>query len=175
MKQLTLHGKTIDLPSAIAKLPRDERGYPIPYFVPTVDGKPDFRLMDSRRRHYCMEKKRCMICGGKLHENIYFVSGPKGLINGISSDPGMHRDCAEFSLQACPHLLFPKAQRRETHMPEKASGSAGMVCEKPDTMYLVLTKKYRIIVPPDRVPLLKFTPVYSWKYDYSSGNLAPKI
>lgn len=27
------------IPDAIAKLPRDERGYPVPWFVPWIDGR----------------------------------------------------------------------------------------------------------------------------------------
>jgi hypothetical protein len=31
------------MPDSIAKLPRDERGYPVPWFVAWVNGKADFR------------------------------------------------------------------------------------------------------------------------------------
>jgi hypothetical protein len=36
------------MPARFARLPADERGYPVPKFVEWIDGKPDFRCVDSR-------------------------------------------------------------------------------------------------------------------------------
>ena len=37
------------MPSRIAALPVDERGYPVPWFVAWIDGKPEFRCADPAK------------------------------------------------------------------------------------------------------------------------------
>jgi len=33
--------------------------------------------------------------------------------NRVSTDPAMHRVCAEFALEVCPHIYYEKAERKE--------------------------------------------------------------
>src|SRR5690348_95410 len=102
----------VPIPERCKKLKVDHRGYPIPYFVSYVDGKPDFRLLDSEKQEICVKYHKCAICGEKLTEGAYFfIGGIMTATNEVSTDPPMHRECAEWSLQICPHLYYEKADR----------------------------------------------------------------
>lgn len=122
-------------------LKTDERGYPIPFFVPIIEGKPDFRYMDKNKQQLCKDKKLCSICGKRLFEkSFWFITGPNGLKNSVQTDPPMHEDCARFSLATCPHLQFEKAKRRtdkSTALPSQKDG---------DNKILYLIKADRVIV-----------------------------
>jgi hypothetical protein len=108
-----------NMPAAVAALPRDERGYPVPWFVEWIDGKPEFRAMDGRKWVQAIREKRCWICGEKLDPRQHvFVIGPMCAINRTTAEPPCHADCAIFSAINCPFLSKPKAHRREANMPE---------------------------------------------------------
>src|SRR4249920_2430888 len=88
----------IPMPSRIAALPHDDRGFPIPFFVITMpDGTRDFRIMDHVRRDKCIRSSLCWICGEKLGTYKAFVIGPMCTITRTSSEPPSHRECAEYS------------------------------------------------------------------------------
>lgn len=134
-----------EIPKFLDHLPVNEKGYPIPYFVAIVDGKPDFRLLDSVKQLACINGKKCGVCGKTIpNTQFYFVSGYFGYLNSISTDPGMHRECAEFSLVACPHMHFKKAERREEYDEGvDVSAPAGFVDTKPDKVYLIRATNYK--------------------------------
>jgi hypothetical protein len=73
------------LPERIKQLPIDERGYPIPWFVDWVDGKPEFRAMDGRKLVRAIKERLCWVCGQPLGVNLAFVAGPMCGINRVSS------------------------------------------------------------------------------------------
>ena len=82
------------MPPRIKSLPMDERRFPIPWFVQWFEdgvpgtwgvGKPDFRVVDSRKREIATVQKRCWICGGILGWHMGFVIGPMCAINRVSS------------------------------------------------------------------------------------------
>src|SRR6267154_1896953 len=100
-------------PKRSAELPRDERGYPVPWFVEWIDGKPDFRVMDSDKLVEAIKYKRCWVCGGPLGHYKVFTIGPMCMVNRTSAEPPSHRDCAEFSVRNCPFLTTPDMHRRE--------------------------------------------------------------
>lgn len=101
------------MPNRIKALNVSEKGYPIPFFVAVIDGKPDFRIVDSNKFKKAIDHDLCWICGGKLGRHKTFVGGSLVLVNRVSAEPPMHRDCAEFAVKACPFLLLPKAKRRD--------------------------------------------------------------
>jgi hypothetical protein len=112
---------SVPLPKRIAALPLDpERGYPIPFFVALVEGKPDFRIADADKVQLCRQEQLCWICGQKLGRFMTFVIGPMCAVNRISAEPPMHRECAEFSVRVCPFLLNPNQKRN----PKKIEGKA---------------------------------------------------
>lgn len=163
----------LEIPKELAHLKIDSRGYPIPYFVSYINGKPEFRFLDGARLDMILERKVCHICGKKLPTDFfYFIAGPFGLLNKISTDAPMHRLCAEFSIFACPHLYRQKAERRDNDplaqslVEERAKHDPG----KPDTLFLVKADKIKITWI-DRRPYIHFRPVSSEKYTYSNGVL----
>lgn len=108
-----------DMPPSIEKLPRDDRNYPIPWFVAWQDGVPEFRAADGRKWRQAVMNGLCWVCGEILKPGIHtFVIGPMCAVNKTTSEPPCHRECAEFSAKACPFLSMPKAKRREANAPE---------------------------------------------------------
>lgn len=134
----------LQIPKELSHLKKDDRGYPIPYFAMTIDGKPEFRFIDPKRQEDIINRRVCHICGKKLHKDYcYFVSGIQGMTNCVSSDAAMHRVCAEFSLQVCPYLFFLKAERNERDELGKLVNAVAdiqgspVIREKPTTIYLI--------------------------------------
>lgn len=167
----------LEIPKELSHLKIDKRGYPIPYFVSWVNGEPEFRYMDHKRLMMIIEKKLCHICGIKLPKDyFYFISGPVGLQNKVSSDAAMHRICAEFSLKACPHLYLQKAERRENddlgkHLNARPSP---LIKEKPSELYLVKSSKF-LLIEYEGHPYIRFTPVSSEKYIYENNKLIKSL
>jgi hypothetical protein len=106
------------VPLRMRGLPLDERGYPVPYFVEWIDGKPDFRVTSQVKRVDCWRFKKCWLCGKPLGRFMSAVIGPMCVITRTSSEPFSHRDCCEFAVKACPFLSIPSAKRREACLPE---------------------------------------------------------
>jgi hypothetical protein len=115
------------LPAHMQSLPIDERGYPIPWFVSWIDGKPDFRLLDEENFRRAFRENRCTVCGKPLGRFKSFVGGPMNVIQLISGEPPLHRQCALFSVKACPFLLLPLAKRRMNGITEETLGGPGDV------------------------------------------------
>jgi hypothetical protein len=104
------------IPRRMRRLPV-ERGYPVPWFVAFVDGHYDFRIQDGRKRNLALKENRCWLCGDTLGQYFAFVIGPMCAINRVSSEPPAHRECAEFSVIACPFLNLAEAERRAARLP----------------------------------------------------------
>jgi hypothetical protein len=104
----------VPIPKRIAKLPLDERGFPIPFFVGyDTRGLPDFRMMDAHKLRRAVVDKLCWICGEPLGRYLAFCIGPMCALNRNNAEPPMHKDCALFSVQACPFLLNPEQKRNK--------------------------------------------------------------
>lgn len=129
---------TTEIPDRMKHLRIDERGYPIPYFVPFVDGKPDFRYQDAKKQKTAMDRKLCGVCGGRLlAKQFWFISGPIGLHNKTHSDAPMHEECARFSMHVCPHLQYLKSERRS----DETMASFEQLRNKPLELFLVRADK----------------------------------
>lgn len=124
-----------NMPLRIQRLTRDVRGFPVPWFVQFFDaqeqpceygyGTPDFRVADSRKLSKAISQRRCWVCGEPMGNHRVFVIGPMCVINKVTSEPACHRDCAEWSVQACPFLTKPRMRRNEKDTPEQAQDPAG--------------------------------------------------
>jgi len=53
-----------ELPKRVAKLPVDDRGYPVPWFVAWINGVPDFRIIKPGAVLEALKYKKCWICVG---------------------------------------------------------------------------------------------------------------
>jgi hypothetical protein len=58
-----------------------------------------------------------------MGRHIFFIGGNKCVEHGIFYDPPMHRECAVYALQACPHLARSKGRYAA---PEKITPLPGM-------------------------------------------------
>lgn len=133
-----------DMPDRVAKLPKDHRGFPVPWFVAYIDGVPDFRVIGERKIIDAHRHKKCWICGEKLGKFMAFVIGPMCAINRVSSEPPSHKDCAEFAAKACPFLTRPKMKRNTKDLPEEGKCPAGIHLERNPGVTLVwITKDYK--------------------------------
>jgi hypothetical protein len=141
------HSLRPDLPplaERIAALPVDERGYPIPFFVSWIDGKPDFRIADSRKHSRCIKENVCWVCGQPLGKFKAFVIGPMCAINRTAGDPPAHLDCALWSVKGCPFLTKPKMHRREDEISDACKGNVGgiLIERNPGVSMIWTTKTY---------------------------------
>jgi len=159
------------IPEYLSHLKVDQtRGFVIPYFVPIVEGCPNFLYADPDKAEACFRYKKCWICGLKIKGKIsWIITGPIGLQNTVSSDAPMHRHCAEYSLKACPHLAIEKARRRT--LEEEASSHH--VHTKPNRLYLVGIDKFKIF-KHERQILFKYRSAMIIEYSYKDGKLEIK-
>jgi hypothetical protein len=160
------------LPRRIAALPKDERGYPVPWFVawfrndepssPNIEGAtPDFRIVTHGRPMSAYHAERCWICGQSLGRHRVYAIGPMCVVNRVTSEPSSHRECAEFAVKACPFLTKPRMRRNEKGLPEETSTPGIMIERNPGVICLYETRFARPfragagylfrLGPPDRV------------------------
>jgi len=109
------------LPDRMKKLPIDERGYVVPWFVDWIDGKPEFRAMDRSKFIRAIRDRLCWTCGEKLGRHLAFVAGPMYGTTRTTSEPPNHYECALWSVQNCPFLSNPRMVRREGGLPPEAT------------------------------------------------------
>ena len=103
--------QTVPMPDRIARRPRDDRGFPVPWFVLWKDGKPLFPVADTSRMMRALKFKRCWVCGEPLGRNVALVLGPMCVANRITAEPPNHRECALYALRVCPFLIQPRMGR----------------------------------------------------------------
>lgn len=118
----------IDLPTPpkrVARLPKDSRGYPVPWFLawmamgeecdPAVPGaEPDFRVIKRGAREDAWQHRKCWICGEPMGVHRVYVIGPMCCVNRTTMEPPCHRECAEYAAKACPFLARPRMRRLPT-------------------------------------------------------------
>ena len=119
-------------PPRIARLPKDKRGYPVPYNVLRGrDGQPIFTVNDDQKAWRCVREERCPICGGKLGRWRWCAGGPLSAFhpNGFYYDLPMHRDCVEYAMKVCPYLAMPKylGGRLDAYSAENAPENVALV------------------------------------------------
>lgn len=160
--------KNILIPGFLSHLPV-YRGYPVPYFVPIDEnGVYQFKFASQEKMNACIRYHKYCICFKPLNKKDYwFISGPIGLQNQVDSHPAMHRHCAEYSLQICPHLFFEKAQRTtdvENAMPYQ-------ITEKPKQLVLVRAKKTNAVSIGAATVIRYSSHEVITRYEYQNGTL----
>lgn len=163
-------------PERIARLPRDKRGYPIPWNVLKADdGTPFFIINDDRKAGRALREGLCPICGERLGAWRWLVGGPRSAFDphGCYFDLPCHRECAEFALQTCPYLAAPRYWRHSDSIAhaEKLPPEARILLdetvipERPEVMVAVAASKIELI---DRGPLQPYLkpakPFRDWTY-----------
>jgi hypothetical protein len=139
--------KDIPIPERMRKLPISSKGFPIPKFVPYVNGEPEFRGMDGRHLMECIKRKLCWLCGQPTGVHMTFVLGPMCAINRNNAEPPCHFRCAEYATKACPFLTQPRMRRNEKDTPWGDEPiSAGIAIKRnPGVALLWTTRSYRIM------------------------------
>lgn len=115
------------VPPAIAALPHDPRGYPIPAITPRDDeGHPRFAITGTARTLICAIERRCSICGTPMPPGpVYRViaaaetealaaaqaAGRTANNKAPSPEPPGHRTCMLYAAFTCPFLARPNARR----------------------------------------------------------------
>lgn len=136
--------KNIPIPERMRRLPISDKGFPIPKFVPTVDGKPEFRAMEGTHLVECVKRKLCWLCGQPLGVHMTFVLGPMCAVNRNNAEPPCHYKCAEYAAKACPFLTQPKMRRNEKDLPEDTTVAGIAIRRNPGVALLWTTKSYKI-------------------------------
>lgn len=145
MNKLNSAIRDIPIPARMAKLPIDERGYPVPWFVAMVDGKWDFRAIDPAKMYGAVKQGKCWLCGERLGQFLAFTIGPMCSINRVSSEPPSHRECAEYAVKACPFLSKPRMRRNEKDLPEHGEIAGIAIMHNPGAVLIWVTKAYRTV------------------------------
>jgi hypothetical protein len=131
------------LPSRLAKLPLDHRGYPVPWFVAwKEDGTPEFRAMDVKKFTRAIRERRCWVCGEPLGKYLAFVIGPMCAVNRTSAEPPCHYDCATWSAMHCPFLSRPKMVRREDDFSAQSPKGEASIMRNPGVAGVWTTLRY---------------------------------
>jgi hypothetical protein len=164
----------LTVPERIARLPRDPRGYPIPWNVLREGDTAFFTINDDRRAWEALRKGLCPICGERLGRYLWFVGGPRSAFDpgGCYLDLPGHRDCMEFALMTCPYLAMPKYLGRiDVVHPEKLPPQAKllldetMIRDRPEIFVAVACTR---IEANDRGPLQPYlkpvAPFLDWTY-----------
>lgn len=131
-----------NMPSRIAKLPVSEKGFPIPWFAATIDGKRDFRVVDPIQMRDAIRHKKCWVCGEQLGQHMSFVIGPMCGVTRVISDPPSHLECATFSAINCPFLSRPLAKRNTEWLDEMKPAAGFGLKRNPGAVGVWTTKKY---------------------------------
>lgn len=133
------------LPARMKRLAIDDRGYPVPWFVAWVDGKPEFRVADMGKMFRARRFGYCWICGSNVGAVKTFCIGPMCAVNRVTSEPPCHAECAEFAVMACPFLTLPNSKRRDANLPDQVSAPAGLSIDRnPGVTCLWTTNRFRL-------------------------------
>lgn len=104
------------IPARMAHLPKDARGYPIPFIVArTSDGAAHFTINDEVKVRHALERRLCGICGKLMHKTkLWLVGGPGSAFakRGAYIDGPVHYECGQYALAVCPYLAMPNYARR---------------------------------------------------------------
>lgn len=112
-----MNWKNVEVPTRMKSLPRDRRGYPIPFVVLTdSSGEPNFRLDDAKKVHHCMINRLCGLCGQPLKDDMWVTGGAKRILSDIIPfiDAALHFSCGKYALQVCPFMASPVYNRTLT-------------------------------------------------------------
>lgn len=133
------------LPDRMRALPVNHQGFPVPWFVAFINGVPDFRVVDAPKINIAVRESRCWLCGQPLGVHLAFTIGPMCAINRTIAEPPSHRECAEFSVKACPFLTKPGMRRNTKDIPGGTVDPAGEFLKRnPGATAIWMTRSYEL-------------------------------
>lgn len=132
-------------PKRIAKLPKDHRGFPVPWFAAKMpDGTYDFRVADQFKKGRAVRHNLCWVCGEPLGQYKAFTIGPMCVVNRNTAEPPAHLECAHFSVHNCPFLSRPRMRRNDKGLDEigAVDPPGYMITRNPGVTCIWVCKKY---------------------------------
>ncbi|MER9336468.1 hypothetical protein NKJ06_21150 [Mesorhizobium sp. M0293] len=137
------------MPARIEALPRDHRGFPVPWFVAWQDGKPLFPVLDPEKMRQALRHEKCWVCGQRLGAYKAFVIGPMCCVNRVTAEPPCHLECAQFAVLNCPFMASPLTKRTTTddgtYKGQPIDKPAGMMIDRnPGVSCIWITKSFQI-------------------------------
>ena len=153
-----------DMPPRIAKLPRDERGYPIPWNVLIDDnGVPAFTVNDTTKHMDAIVFGLCPLCGERLGKYRWFVGGPQSAFdpNGWYFDLPGHKECEEFALRVCPWLSARNYEHRVDLLPRMQAKTSTILVDvtqdpnRPILFVAVCSDKMEVMLGSANLPYVR--------------------
>lgn len=175
MTELNEAIKDIMIPERMRRLPISAKGFPVPWFVASVKGEWDFRVIKPGAIPMAHNGHRCWLCGEKLGQFSVFTIGPMCTVNRVSAEPPSHLACAEYAVRACPFLTKPNMRRNEKGLLEDKIDLPGvMILRNPGAVALWSCKTYSLMDSPNGGVLFRLgTPAFvHW---YTQGRPATRI
>jgi hypothetical protein len=133
-------------PRSVLLLPRDERGYPIPYIqFRTASGQADFRVVDEERKLTAVRQRRCAICGQRWVEPVWLIGGPACREHRMFTELPMHEECVRYAARTCPFVAGEGTRYSTRALPEEegrrfdVEPSMVDAVRRPPVMYLFKT------------------------------------
>ena len=102
---MTDPGFAAHIPRQMQHLPRDPDGRPVPWWVPTIDGRPDYRAVSRAKVAAALRDRLCWACGWTLGPRVAFLFAGGTLLSRQSTEPPSHEACATYAAQVCPFLV----------------------------------------------------------------------
>jgi hypothetical protein len=136
------------IPRRMLDLPRDERGFVVPWFAWHDDmGRPHIPILDPRKWWEAVGRNRCWLCGKPLGVFKAFVAAPIEVLMRTVPEPPSHPDCAEYAMQVCPFLSNPamrRMQHAERHVDQDClvSHAGQRAAPNPGVFALWMTRSY---------------------------------
>jgi hypothetical protein len=138
----------VPMPARVARLPRSEVGYPIPWFVADLpDGTRDFRVASADKQVLATRERLCWVCGGALGVFVAFTIGPMCAVNRLSSEPPAHRECATYSVLVCPFLSRPGMRRRSFDIDGTIPAAGAPLTRNPGVSLVWVTRRFKAFRP----------------------------
>jgi hypothetical protein len=166
-----------DIPIRMMDLPIDERGYPVPWFVEWINGKPEFRLMNDTKWVKVVQLRLCWICGKQLGAFQCFVLGPMCGITRTTAEPPCHLSCARWAARFCPFLARPYMTRpghEELTVRGARSMGGNAITRNPDVVLLWVARDYTVWRPEgDKSALIRIGDPTDWEW-WAEGRKATR-
>lgn len=108
----TYDWRRIQPPARLARRPRDQRGFVIPFSVDDGTDHPDFTHSNPERVRSLLETRDCWLCGMAPDFWMCFIGGPISVRNHLFTDGWMHEACAVYAIRVCPYLASPSGRYR---------------------------------------------------------------
>lgn len=105
-------------------------GMVVPWVSGSIDGRLVIPAIDVQRRHECLTRGLCHICGGRLAVPFVVVVQAEHLAARFTDELPMHPECAAYSVRVCPVLNGAMPRYRDGYRWEtepRPGGGAGAV------------------------------------------------